>query len=255
MSFRPMKENQMPSRLAEFTLTGPITAEVAERFVHWLQVNRWATVLTVNIDSTGGNAAATARMVAAFLNHSALSKVTRCTGRAFSGAALIFACGTRRLIVPGGALMIHPAHIDGDRHAGKCPGYTELMTKFFAERMELSEQQVSHWMHAETCFTAARAIRFGLATAFDTVTNPTSRPNLAGRPLAVTSTARQIVEHGRRQKFQSVNWVASFLREWERTSKPMTATDKAELRQRVAIGAALAAGSGSHQPYRIVVSV
>lgn len=217
------------SGLAEFTISGPITQATADRFCKWIDRNETATVLSISIDSPGGLIAPTVAMMNSLLEHGALSKITRCTGRAFSGAALIFACGTRRLMAPDSAALIHRSHINGDRGADRCREFSALMEKFLAVRMQADPVQVRLWMREETCFSPEAAIEFGLATGIDRLTTPTTRVDLSGRRQAALSTVKEL--HTFRQqaereaaahqrKADDNRWWKNFHREWQATAKP-----------------------------------
>lgn len=187
-------------KIAKVRIAGDIIAGKSDvKFSRELAANADAREIDISIDSDGGHVIAMAAMLEAIQNHNALRITTRCTGAASSAAGILFLAGHNRLMTYDARLMIHSAHVRGDRDAGSARAHTAVMLDWLAQRTKLPRAQLAIWADCTTYFSAAQALRLGLCNGIDYDSRPTSKHSVAGLNQPFTSSAKMIAAHERRE--------------------------------------------------------
>ena len=157
----------------EIELSGPIGTDIAMsviRQLRWLSGQSAGTPITLMINSPGGEVAAglaiydTMQALACPIN-------TVCVREASSMAALIFAAGKHRTILPSATVMIHDPLLSG--MGGSALSVEETAKRLMQTRKRVAEILAKHTGHnvdevlertaKDTYFSVVEAVQWGLA--------------------------------------------------------------------------------------------
>lgn len=129
--------------------------------------------INVNINSYGGEVAEGIAIYNALVRHPA-SITTRCDGMACSIASVIFMAGDERIMYEPSILMIHNASsmawgtaADLRKAAEDNEKITSMSKAAYMQCINISEQELTELMDAETWITPAEAYNMGFATAVE----------------------------------------------------------------------------------------
>lgn len=101
--------------MSDIILEGYITSETFKEVFE--QINQCSDILNLFICSEGGDFESALAIIDAMRCFSPVKKVrTVAMGKAFSGAAFIFAMGEERVITPNASVMFHPVQYEVDNN-------------------------------------------------------------------------------------------------------------------------------------------
>ena len=171
--FRLTITEDMLSR-REVECVGPITSDsvyALTRQLRWLEREDSQAEITMLINSPGGDVHSGLALYDVMKSLSCPIR-TVCLGTAASMAAVLFAAGTRREIMPHGSVMIHdPLITDGgggsalqvQAVSGRLLKSRKTLCTILAEHTGKTVRQIYHVTGKDTWFDAEEAVAFGLA--------------------------------------------------------------------------------------------
>lgn len=132
------------------------------------------TQINVNINSYGGEVAEGIAIYNALVRHKA-KIVTRCDGMACSIASVIFMAGDERVMYEPSMLMIHNASscawgtaADLRKAAEDNEKITSMSKAAYLQSVNITEEELTALMDAETWLSPAEALNMGFATRIET---------------------------------------------------------------------------------------
>lgn len=174
----PMESKMLSLR--QVFVEGEITSETAQEFMKQIMYlnGEGDAPISVYINSPGGEVTAGLQMYDVIVGSNATIK-TFCTGRAYSMAAILFACASKRGMLTNSELMLHEpllgGRIGGNASSIKSTSDSLLETKaklnrIIADITGKSEQEIDEATRFDHYFDAAEAVSFGLCDEIVTFT-------------------------------------------------------------------------------------
>lgn len=166
----PMEAKMLSLR--KVFVEGEITPDTAQEFMKKIMYlnSEGDAPISVYINSPSGEVTAGLQMYDVIVGSNAAIKAF-CTGRAYSMAAVLFACATKRYMLPNSELMLHEpllgGRIGGNASSIKSTSDSLLETKtklnrIIADITGKSEQEIDEVTRFDHYFDAAEAVSFGL---------------------------------------------------------------------------------------------
>ena len=131
------------------------------------------TQINVNINSYGGDVSEGIAIYNALRRHTA-KVVTRCDGMACSIASVIFMAGAERIMYEPSMLMIHNASTGGwgtaaelRKAADDAEKITSMSKAAYMQSVNITEEELTRLMDAETWISPAEALEWGFATSVE----------------------------------------------------------------------------------------
>lgn len=161
----------------EIFFIGPVNKESANKLITeliFLEREAPGKDITLYIDSPGGDVAA--GMACCDVMNLISSPIRTVCFSAYSMGAIMFLCGSERVCMPSGKLMIHDPSFSGDISVGgmkphelkvlyddlcKCK---ELLVKIISEKTNKAEEIIAEITKNDAYYNAEESVEFGLAT-------------------------------------------------------------------------------------------
>lgn len=158
--------------------------------------------INVNINSYGGEVAEGIAIYNALVRHPA-KIVTRCDGMACSIASVIFMAGDERIMYEPSMLMIHNASsfacgtaAELRKAAEDNEKITSMSKAAYMQCVNITEEELTALMDAETWISPAEALNMGFATAIES-REDTMNPSQSVRSFVLESFVElQTAQHG-----------------------------------------------------------